>query len=110
MAAASSRFCLCLILILISFSLSENRPLSAPPPPLPHIQGRNLTGLIRALGEDAQQVLNTGVENEKKNKGLYESKRASPGAHTGDGTTSVLHQLCTLWLCLRIGFSGTLFE
>ncbi|TXG47533.1 hypothetical protein EZV62_026827 [Acer yangbiense] len=98
MAAASSRFCLCLILILISFSLSENRPLSAPPPPLLHIQGtqgRNLTGLIRALGEDAQQVLNIGVENEKKNKGLYESKRASPGAHTGDETTSVLHQLCT---------------
>ncbi|KAK3207006.1 hypothetical protein Dsin_021052 [Dipteronia sinensis] len=76
MAGASSRFCLCLILVLISFSLSENRPLSPPPS---HIQERNLTVLIRALGEDAQQVLNIGVENEKKNKGLYESKRASPG-------------------------------
>ncbi|TXG47529.1 hypothetical protein EZV62_026823 [Acer yangbiense] len=43
------------------------------------VEGRNLTRLIRALGEDAQQVLNIGVENEKKNKGLYESKRASPG-------------------------------
>ncbi|KAK2642212.1 hypothetical protein Ddye_023975 [Dipteronia dyeriana] len=79
MAAARSRFCLCSILVLISFSLYENRPLSPPPPPLPHIQGSNLTGLIRALGEDAQQVLNIAVENEKKNKGLYESKRASPG-------------------------------
>ncbi|KAL5774322.1 hypothetical protein ACOSP7_011879 [Xanthoceras sorbifolium] len=81
--AASLRLYLCLILILLSFSLSENRPLSPPPPHprpvLPHIQGRNLTGLVRALGADAEQVLNIGLENEKKNKGLYASKRASPG-------------------------------
>ncbi|KAJ4703607.1 CLAVATA3/ESR (CLE)-related protein [Melia azedarach] len=73
---ASFRFSVCLIVIFLLFSWSETRPLISNPQKQ---QGRNLKSLIRALGKDAKEVINIGVENEKRNKDLYESKRASPG-------------------------------
>lgn len=76
--AAGLRFCICLSLILLSFPLSETRPLSNQHIHI-QIRRRNLSSLIRILGEDANEVLNIGLENEKKNKDLYGSKRSSPG-------------------------------
>lgn len=52
---------------MFCISLSESRPLSPP------------VTLVRVLGEDAEQVMSIGRENEKKYKAVYESKRASPG-------------------------------
>lgn len=76
--SAGLRFCICLSLILLSFPLSETRPLSNQHIHI-QIRRRNLSSLIRILGEDANEVLNIGLENEKKNKDLYGSKRSSPG-------------------------------
>lgn len=74
---ARKRFWVCLIFILLlSFELSESRPLFSS---LSNMKGRNLARLTRVLGEDAEEVLNGGLEDANKNKSLHDSKRASPG-------------------------------
>ncbi|KAL5841507.1 hypothetical protein ACOSQ3_012110 [Xanthoceras sorbifolium] len=74
MVSASLRFCVLLVVMFLSFSLADT-PSLVPP----HIRaGKINTGLVRALGADAEEVLNIGLENQKKNKGLYASKTASP--------------------------------
>ncbi|KAL5772282.1 hypothetical protein ACOSQ2_012206 [Xanthoceras sorbifolium] len=74
MVSAILRVCIFLVVIFLSFSLAETPPLGPP-----HIRaGKIHTGLVRALGADSEELLNIGLENDKKNKGLYASKTASP--------------------------------
>ncbi|KAL5772284.1 hypothetical protein ACOSP7_011883 [Xanthoceras sorbifolium] len=74
---ASVRFyaCLVLVLILLSISWSEARPLNSD-----ERDGRNLTKLIRLLGEGAKEVLKIrSGDHATTEKSLVESKRISPG-------------------------------
>lgn len=74
---AGKRVCVCLVFMLfLSFQLSEARLLFSS---LSHMKERNLARLSRLLGQDAEEVLNNGLENENRNKSLYKSQRESPG-------------------------------
>ncbi|GLT29548.1 hypothetical protein SLA2020_044070 [Shorea laevis] len=82
---ASSRFFACLVLLLLlSFPWCETRPLT------PYIEGRNLIASIQAIAAKEALIGSASATAEAwnninvsgytyTNKGLYGSKRLSPG-------------------------------
>ncbi|KAK3207007.1 hypothetical protein Dsin_021053 [Dipteronia sinensis] len=75
---ATVRFyaCLVLVLVLLSLSWSDARRLN----PNDKRDGRNLSRLIRLLGEDAMEVLKIRAGDGSRKKSLVDpSKRVSPG-------------------------------